>query len=69
MRHSGRKRFRLHDTGHTAATLVLASGVVPLKVASARLGHSTTAVIADIYMHVLPMMDRTAANVVAAILA
>jgi len=31
-----------------------------------RLGHSTTAVTADIYQHVLPDLDRDAANKVAA---
>jgi integrase len=39
----------------------LAAGV-PIKVVSERLGHTTIALTMDIYAHVLPAMDRDAAN-------
>lgn len=57
-------RIRLHDLRHTHATLALAAGV-DLKVASSRLGHSTTAITADLYTHVIPAMARQAADAIA----
>jgi integrase len=53
--------IRLHDLRHTAATLMLRSGV-PLKVVSEFLGHSTIAITADVYSHVLDDMKRDAAD-------
>jgi hypothetical protein len=38
---------------------------VPAKVISERLGHATIAVTIDIYSHVLPGLDREAADTVA----
>ncbi len=58
--------IRLHDLRHLHATLALAAGV-PTRVVADRLGHATTAVTADIYQHVLPDLDREAANKVAAL--
>jgi integrase len=46
---------------HTHATLLLAAGV-PIKVVSERLGHATIAMTLDVYAHVLPAMDREAAE-------
>lgn len=51
------KVIRLHDLRHTNATLMLQSNVQP-KVASKRLGHSTTATTLEIYSHVLKDMER-----------
>ncbi len=65
---AGLPRVRFHDLRHTAATLMLLSGV-PVKVASARLGHSTSALTMDVYSHVLPEMDREAADKVGRLLA
>jgi len=45
------------------------AGGVPAKVASERLGHSKIAVTLDTHSHVLPEMDRDAADKVAALLA
>ncbi len=56
----GLPMIRPHDTRHTAATLLLEAGV-PVKVVSERLGHSTTAITADIYQHVAPHMQEEAA--------
>ncbi|MDP9380444.1 MAG: site-specific integrase [Chloroflexota bacterium] len=65
---AGLPKVRFHDLRHTAATLMLLSGV-PIKVASARLGHSTSALTMDVYSHVLPEMDREAADKVGRLLA
>jgi integrase len=53
--------IRLHDLRHTHTTLLLQAGV-PIKVVSERLGHSTIALTMDVYAHVLPAMDRDAAD-------
>jgi integrase len=53
--------IRLHDARHTHATLLLQAGV-PIKVAAERLGHANITVTLDTYAHVLPAMDRDAAD-------
>ena len=53
--------IRLHDVRHTHATLLLQAGV-SIKVVSERLGHATIALTMDTYAHVLPAMDRDAAE-------
>lgn len=60
-RAAGKPTIRLHDLRHTHATLML-KHVVPLKVVSERLGHSTSAFTMAVYQHVLPGMQRDAAN-------
>ncbi len=45
------KTFKFHDLRHTHATLLLK--VIPVKVVSERLGHSTVAIMQDTYAHVL----------------
>jgi hypothetical protein len=60
----GLPRIRLHDLRHSYASAALAAGV-PAKVMSERLGHATIAVTMDIYSHVLPGLDREAADTVA----
>ena len=52
-------RIRLHDTRHTAGTLMLASGV-PTKVVTEMLGHSSPTITLSIYAHVLPGMAEEA---------
>ena len=52
-------RIRLHDTRHTAASLMLASGV-PTKVVSELLGHSSPTITLSIYAHVIPGMAEDA---------
>ncbi len=63
-RRVGLPPIRLHDVRHTYATVALQAGV-PVKVVSERLGHASIAVTLRIYAHVLPGMDRDAANTVA----
>lgn len=53
----------LHGLRHSHATLMLLAGV-PVKVVSERLGHSTTKITQDIYMHVLPDMQDKASEAV-----
>jgi integrase len=53
--------IRLHDLRHVHATLLLQAGV-PIKVVSERLGHATITLTLDTYAHVLPAMDRDAAE-------
>jgi len=54
---AGLPNVRFHDLRHGAATVLLAAGV-PLKVVSELLGHSSVAITADIYAHVLPEMQQ-----------
>jgi integrase len=53
--------IRFHDLRHTAATLLLLQEVHP-KVVQERLGHSRVGITLDIYSHVLPTMQRGAAD-------
>ncbi|MBF5083098.1 tyrosine-type recombinase/integrase [Quadrisphaera sp. INWT6] len=59
--------IRLHDLRHTSASLALRAGV-PLKVVSERLGHSQTAITADLYTHVEEQVSRDAARRIAGVL-
>lgn len=53
---------RFHDLRHTAATLALSSGVAA-KVVQEMLGHTNISQTLDTYSHVLPTLQRNAANV------
>ncbi len=64
---AGLPRIRFHDLRHTWATLALASNIHP-KVVQERLGHSNISVTLDTYSHVIPAMDREAAETVAALI-
>ncbi len=57
---------RLHDLRHGAATIMIAAGA-DLKVVQELLGHSTIAVTADTYAHVLPELARETAEAAASI--
>lgn len=65
---AGLSRIRLHDLRHTHATLLLKAGV-PLKIVSERLGHSSPAFTMAVYQHVLPGMQRDAADTFARLMA
>jgi integrase len=52
-RRLGLPLIRLHDTRHTAASLMLADGV-PVTVVSAVLGHSSPQITMTTYAHMLP---------------
>lgn len=60
--------LRIHDLRHSMTSLALAEGVAP-KVIAERLGHSTTRLTQDRYSHVLPTIQREAADAIDAILA
>ncbi|MEO6834756.1 MAG: tyrosine-type recombinase/integrase [Candidatus Tumulicola sp.] len=55
---------RFHDLRHSHATQLLRPGV-HFKVVSERLGHASVAITLDRYSHVLPGMDKTAADALA----
>jgi len=58
---AGLPEIRFHDLRHTAATLLLRQGVHP-KVVQEMLGHSSIQMTLDVYSHVLPDLQREAAN-------
>jgi integrase len=53
--------IRFHDLRHTCATILLLAGVNP-KVVSERLGHSKVQITLDTYSHVLPTLQKQAAE-------
>jgi integrase len=55
------RRVRLHDLRHGAATYMLAQ-CVPMKVVQEVLGHSQMSITSDTYSHVLPELQREAAD-------
>jgi integrase len=57
---AGLPRIRFHDLRHTAATLLLGRGVNP-KIVSEMLGHASVGITLDVYSHVLPTMQQSAA--------
>ena len=56
---TGLPRIRLHDCRHTAASLMLASGVA-VKVVSEILGHASPTITLSVYAHVMPGMAESA---------
>ena len=58
---TGLPRVRLHDLRHTCASLLLAQGVHP-RVVMEILGHSQISLTLDTYSHVLPVLEREAAD-------
>lgn len=58
---AGLPRIRPHDLRHTCATLLLAQGVHP-KIVSEMLGHAQISITLDTYSHVLPTLQREAAD-------
>jgi integrase len=60
--------IRIHDIRHTAATMLLLQGIHP-KVVSEMIGHSTISITLDLYSHVLPDMQKEAADAMDRLLA
>ena len=58
---------RWHDLRHTAASLLLSQGV-PLRVIMGILGHSTITLTANTYAHLMPELQRDAADRMDAVL-
>ena len=59
--------MRIHDLRHTCATLLLAQGVNP-RVVMEQLGHSQINLTLDTYSHVLPSVQKEAAQQMDAVL-
>lgn len=64
---AGLPRIRFHSLRHTAASLLLAQGTHP-RVVMELLGHSTIALTMNTYSHVIPALERDAADRMDAIL-
>ncbi|MDR7400443.1 MAG: site-specific integrase [Armatimonadota bacterium] len=60
-------RIRFHDLRHTSATLALQAGVHPRTLAGL-LGHSRPALTMQTYAHVIPLLEREAAERIARVL-
>jgi integrase len=58
---------RVHDLRHAHVTAGLAAGV-PMKVLSARVGHASIQITADLYAHVTRDIDRAAAETIGGVL-
>ena len=65
-RKAGLRQIRLHDLRHGSASLQLAAGF-PIAVVSKRLGHSSIAITADTYSHLLEGVGHAAAEAAAAL--
>ncbi len=61
-------RQRFHDLRHGCASYLLAAGV-PMRVVMETLGHSQLSTTSDIYSHVLPELQRDAADRMGTLLA
>jgi integrase len=61
VRTAGLPDIRFHDLRHSAATLLLAQGVHP-RVVMEILGHSSISLTMNTYSHVIPVMQRAAAD-------
>ena len=55
--------IRFHDLRHSATTLALSLGIHP-KVVQERLGHSQISTTLDTYSHVVPTLQREAAELI-----
>ena len=65
---AGLPHQRFHDLRHAAATLMLAQGVAPRTIMET-LGHSQISTTLDLYAHVVPSLQRDAADLMDAVLA
>nr|WP_269751019.1 site-specific integrase [Paenactinomyces guangxiensis] len=60
---AGVPRIRFHDLRHTHASILLQKGVHP-KIVSERLGHSSISITLDIYSHLIPTIQKEAADAI-----
>jgi integrase len=68
LRKAGLQPIRLYDLRHTCATLLLLADINP-KIVQERLGHASVQITLDTYSHLLPTMQRRAAELMGRILA
>ena len=61
LKKSGLPNIRFHDLRHSCASLLVAQGLHP-RVVMEQLGHSTIKLTVDTYSHVLPELQRQAAD-------
>jgi integrase len=61
LQRAGLPHIRFHDLRHTCASLLLAQGVHP-RVVMETLGHSQISLTMDTYSHVIPALQRAAAD-------
>lgn len=61
LKRAGLPAIRFHDLRHTSATLALGAGIHP-KIVQERLGHATIAMTLDTYSHVMPTLQKEAAQ-------
>lgn len=64
---AGVKHLTVHGLRHTCATMLINQGL-PLPVVSQRIGHADPSITLKIYAHLLPTLQREAANVMDRIL-
>ena len=64
---AGIGRWHVHELRHSAASIMLASGV-PLEVVSKVLGHASIRITADVYGHVMDPQRQHAADTIGAVL-
>ena len=55
-------RIRFHDLRHTAASILIADGTLPVNVISGRLGHAKPSITLDVYGHVFDEHGQAAAD-------
>lgn len=60
--------WHLHELRHTAATLMLTNGGLPIEVVSKVLGHSDIRMTANVYAHLMPRHLEPAAEAMASVL-
>lgn len=60
---AGVPRIRFHDLRHTHASILLQKGVHP-KIVSERLGHSSITITLDLYSHLIPSIQKEAADAI-----
>jgi integrase len=61
LQESGLPRMRQHDLRHTAATLMLSEGIHP-RIVQEMMGHSSITLTLATYSHVMPTLQREAAE-------
>ena len=66
LRQAGLPEIRFHDLRHTAASLMLNNGILPI-VVSRRLGHAKASITLDVYGHLIPSMQEEAAEMMDAV--